>query len=210
MLSWYELPLDLDEWYAKVAAQWDLFRKCQPLPGVVELLNTLSDIKPPIHLAIASSSKLDSFKIKTSHLPCVTDKIPLKNRVFGDDPAMSDAKKKPMPDIFLLTLERINEGLSSGESAVKPEECLVFEDSVAGVEAGRRAGMRVCWVPHKGLRDIWRGKEEEVMEGRTGEVPMVGEAKQGEDQMWSRDGWAEMVVSLEDFRFENYGIQIEK
>ena len=210
MLSSYELPLDPDKWSAKVVAQWDLFRKCQPLPGVVKLLNTLSDIQPPVHLAIASSSKLDSFKIKTSHLPCVTDKIPLKNRVFGDDPAMSDAKKKPMPDIFLLTLERINEGLSSGESAVKPEECLVFEDSIAGVEAGKRAGMRVCWVPHKGLRDIWRGKEEEVMDGRTGEVPTMGEAKPGEDQMWSRDGWAEMVVSLEDFRFENYGIQIEK
>ena len=210
MLSKYELPLDPDEWSAKVVAQWDLFRECQPLPGVVELLNVLSDIKPRIHLAIASSTKLDGFKIKTSHLPSVTDKIPPKNRVFGDDRAMSDAKKKPMPDIFLLALERINEGLSSGESAVKPEECLVFEDSIAGVEAGRRAGMRVCWVPHKGLRDIWRGKEEEVMEGRTGEVPTAGEAKSGEDQMWSRDGWAEMVMSLEDFRFENYGIQLKK
>ncbi len=115
-----------------------------------------------------------------------------------------------MPDMFLLALERINEGLMNGESALKPEECLVFEDSVAGVEAGRRAGMRVCWVPHKGLRGIWKGKEDEVLEGKTGEVPTVGEAKQGEDQMWSRDGWAEMVMSLENFRFENYGIQIEK
>ena len=123
---------------------------------------------------------------------------------------MSDAKKKPMPDIFLIALERINEGLKDGESAVKPEECLVFEDSIAGVEAGRRAGMRVCWVPHKGLRDVWRGKEDEVMEGRTGEVPTAGEAKQGEDQMWSKDGWAETIMSLEDFRFENYGIQVEK
>ena len=123
---------------------------------------------------------------------------------------MTEAKKKPMPVIFLIALERINDGLMSGESAVKPEECLVFEDSVAGVEAGRRAGMRVCWVPHKGLRNIWMGKEEEVLEGRTDEVPMVGEAKQGEDQRWSRDGWAEMIMSLEDFRFENYGIQIEK
>lgn len=210
LLSWSGLPLSPNEWSAKVVAQRDLFRQCQPLPGVVELLNTLSDIKPPIHLAIASSAKLDTFKIKTSHLPSVTDKIPPRNCVFGDDRAMSDAKKKPMPDIFLIALERINEGLMNGESEVKPEECLVFEDSIAGVEAGRRAGMRVCWVPHKGLRDIWRGKEDEVMEGRTGEVPTVGEAEQGEDQMWSRDGWAETIMSLEDFRFENYGIHIKK
>lgn len=210
MLSWSGLPLSPDEWSAKVVAQWYLFRECQPLPGVVELLNTLSGVKPPINLAIASSTKVELFKIKTSHLPCVTAKIPPENRVFGDDPAMSDAKKKPMPDIFLIALERINERLTGGESAIKPEECLVFEDSIAGVEAGRRAGMRVCWVPHKGLRDIWRGKEDEVMEGRTGEVPTVGEAKQGEDQMWSKDGWAETIMSLEDFRFENYGIQVEK
>ena len=209
MLSRYQLPLGPDEWSAKVAAQWDLFRTCQPIPGVVQLLNILSDIKPPIHLAIASSSKTNGFNIKTSHLPSVIDRIPVQNRVFGDDPAMTEAKKKPMPDIFLIALERINDGLMSGGLAVKPEECLVFEDSVAGVEAGRRAGMRVCWVPHKGLRDIWRGKEEEVLEGRTIEVPTVGGAKQGEDQMWSSDGWAEMILSLEDFRFENYGIQIE-
>jgi len=210
LLSWSGLPLSPDEWSAKVVAQWDLFRQCQPLPGVVELLNTLSDIKPPIHLAIASSTKLDTFKIKTSHLPSVADKIPSKNCVFGDGRAMSDAKKKPMPDIFLIALERINEGLRNGEPEIKPEECLVFEDSIAGVESGRRAGMRVCWVPHKGLRDIWRGKEDEVMEGRTGEVPTVGEAEHGEDQMWSRDGWAETIMSLEDLRFEDYGIHTEK
>ena len=210
MLSRYELPLDPDEWSAKVAAQWDLFKNSQPLPGVLQLLNILSATKPPIHLAIASSSRTKGFYIKTSHLPSITDKFPVKNRVFGDGPTMTEAKKKPMPDIFLIALERINDGLMSGEQAVKPEECLVFEDSVAGVEAGRRAGMRVCWVPHKGLRDIWKGKEEEVLEGRTDEVPIVGEAKQGEDQMWSGDGWAEMIMSLEDFRFENYGIEIEK
>ena len=209
LISRYELPLDPDEWSAKAAAQWDIFRKSQPLRGVVQLLNILSDIKPPIHLAIASSSKANGFNIKTSHLSPITDKFPVKNRVFGDDPAMTEAKKKPMPDIFLIALERINDGLMSGESAVKPEECLVFEDSVAGVEAGRRAGMRVCWVPHKGLRDIWSGREEEVLEGKTREVPTVGGKKQG-DQMWSSDGWAEMILSLENFRFENYGIQIEK
>ncbi len=40
-----------------------------------------------------------------------------------------------MPDVFLLALERINEGLEEGER-VRGEECLIFEDSVAGVEGG--------------------------------------------------------------------------
>lgn len=121
-----------------------------------------------------------------------------------------------MPDVFLLALERINEGLEEGER-VRGEECLIFEDSVAGVEAGRRAGMRVCWVPHRGLRGVWRGREEEVLGGRGAEggvdvrVDEEGcEQQAGErSQMWSEDGWAEMLMSLEDFDYGCYGIQLK-
>lgn len=41
---------------------------------------------------------------------------------------------KPFPDLFLLAAEKSN---------VKPENCLVIEDSVPGVRAGVAAGMRV-------------------------------------------------------------------
>lgn len=46
-------------------------------------------------------------------------------------------KGKPHPDIFLKVAEDL---------AVKPEDCLVFEDTLAGVLAGKRAGMRVVAV----------------------------------------------------------------
>lgn len=42
---------------------------------------------------------------------------------------------KPAPDIFLRAAERL---------AVAPERCLVVEDSLVGVSAGRAAGMRVA------------------------------------------------------------------
>ena len=45
---------------------------------------------------------------------------------------------KPSPDIFLLAAERLE---------IRPEECLVFEDSEPGVMAASRAGMRVYMVP---------------------------------------------------------------
>lgn len=135
---------------------------------------------------------------------------------------MLGKKKKPAPDIFLLALERANEGLKPGEEVVKPEECLVFEDSVAGVEAGRKAGMRVVWVPHKGLAGVWKGREELVLMGTTEEdseairsdsSPM-GDEEQGEKHeeecspLRSRDGWAEMLTTLEDFPYTYYGIQL--
>lgn len=46
-------------------------------------------------------------------------------------------KGKPAPDIYLEAAKRCG---------IRPEKCLVFEDIVAGILAGRRAGMTVCAV----------------------------------------------------------------
>ena len=40
---------------------------------------------------------------------------------------------KPNPDLFLLAAQKLG---------VRPEDCIVVEDSEAGIEAARRAGMR--------------------------------------------------------------------
>lgn len=45
---------------------------------------------------------------------------------------------KPAPDIFLLSAKRLG---------LKPEECLVVEDSQAGIEAARAAGIDVVCIP---------------------------------------------------------------
>ena len=68
-------------------------------------------------------------------------------RVLGDDKRIAPGRGKPFPDIYQLALKSINDSLAPGEKVVSPAECLVFEDSVTGVEAGRRAGMRVIWCP---------------------------------------------------------------
>jgi beta-phosphoglucomutase family hydrolase len=44
---------------------------------------------------------------------------------------------KPDPEIYLKTAEKLD---------CPPEACLVFEDSVPGIQAGRNAGMRVIGV----------------------------------------------------------------
>lgn len=109
-----------------------------------------------------------------------------------------------------MALETVNAGCRErGEEEIKPEECLVFEDSVPGVEAGRRAGMRVVWCPHKGLLEEFKGKEEDVLAGLCGqslvEEPETSEKSKG----WpgkKGDGWAVLVDSLEGFDYEKYGI----
>ena len=46
-------------------------------------------------------------------------------------------KGKPDPQVFLLGAEATN---------CKPADCVVFEDALAGVQAGKNAGMRVIGV----------------------------------------------------------------
>lgn len=46
-------------------------------------------------------------------------------------------KGKPAPDVYLEAARRCG---------VSPEKCLVFEDIVAGIMAGKAAGMKVCAV----------------------------------------------------------------
>lgn len=47
---------------------------------------------------------------------------------------------KPAPDVYLAVAQKLG---------VKPEECLVFEDIVEGIMAGKAAGMKVCAVYDK-------------------------------------------------------------
>ena len=103
-------------------------------------------------------------------------------------------------------METINEKLrAEGKKEVTPAECLVFEDAVPGVEAGRRAGMRVVWCPHVGLLGEYKGREAQVLAGVLGEadVSIGGEwGKVGE----VGDGSAELRSTLEGFNYEKYGI----
>lgn len=183
-----------------------------------ELLRNLAErTLPKIHVGIASSASRSNFAIKTSHLPAITDTVPEQCRVFGTDESMQGKQKKPAPDVFLLALEIVNAELASGEKEIMPNECLIFEDSVAGVEAGRRAGMRVVWIPHAGLRGVWKGREHLVLEGKS-ETGVDGtfsqettdqEIDDDHEIIWSEDGWAQMLSSLEKFPYETYNIRIK-
>jgi beta-phosphoglucomutase-like phosphatase (HAD superfamily) len=55
------------------------------------------------------------------------------------------AHGKPAPDGFLAALGRLG-FLLRPRPSITPAECLVIEDTVAGVEAARRAGMRVMAI----------------------------------------------------------------
>lgn len=200
--KWAQLPITREEYLKEqLELQKQHFPTVKPLPGVEKLLRELGGSN--VEMALATSSHRVTFKLKTVHLGGLFDVFPEQRRVLGDDERIPPGRGKPAPDIYLLALKTVNETLKPGEKEIKPEECLVFEDSVPGVEAGRRAGMRVVWVPHPELANEYKGREKEVLAGLTGEAEgdlhQVGEID---------DGWAEYLKTLEDFPYERYGIVV--
>jgi pseudouridine 5'-phosphatase len=147
--EWAQLPIGREEFYAKTRAlQEKYFPSTQPLAGVRELLHSMAQrTNSKVEMALATSSMKANFKHKTTHLESdIFWVFAPENRVLGDDPRIAEGRGKPAPDIYLLALETINDRLRrEGRKDIEPQECLVFEDSVPGVEAGRRAGMQVVW-----------------------------------------------------------------
>lgn len=202
LLDWAQLPIPADQFYAEVAKiQRQLFPTSAPLPGVEKLLADLHNAG--VQIALATSSHEVNFKLKSSHLEELFQLFPQERRILGDDVRIPKGHGKPAPDIYLLALEVVNATLAPGEEKIKPEECLVFEDSVPGVEAGRRAGMRVIWCPHPELFQEFKELQAEVLAGR---VDAEGSAE-GRGEVG--DGWAEYLVTLENFPYEKYGIMVK-
>ena len=96
------------------------------LPGIRDFLTWLN--QQGVKTAVASSSDTSSGLAKrfdlTKHFAVVIDgntKLP----------------RKPAPDTFLLAAKKLG---------VEPSDCIVFEDSLAGIEAACNAGMPVVAV----------------------------------------------------------------
>jgi len=81
--------------------------------------------------------------------------------ICADDGQMGVGRGKPCPDIFLIAarelLQRpvgIDEHDATDEEKAERAKGLVFEDAIPGVHAGKRAGMKVVWVPDSNLLDV--------------------------------------------------------
>ena len=214
--QWAQLPVSSDDFFAATRKHQErIFPTAQPLPGTLDLLRRIRQSEPPVAIALATSSTSPNFHLKTSHLPEMFDNFDPRHIITGDDKRVPRGRGKPAPDIYLLALETINQRARlNGEKEISPDECLVFEDSVPGVEAGRRAGMQVVWCPHPGLLEECRGREKEVLAGLTGELDHGRKNGQAGNESGNEttgpgaidDGWARLFNTLELFPLEYYGV----
>ena len=97
-----------------------------PLPGVFEFIKKCRS--RGLKIAVATSADLVKMEINLREidLPAST----FDATVNG----LEIQNKKPSPDIFIMAAER---------TGTDPSACLVVEDAISGVEAGKSAGARV-------------------------------------------------------------------
>lgn len=133
------------------------------MPYIEELLKYLKESNYKV--AVASSSNMD-------HIINNMEKTGLKKYIDEFASGAEVENGKPAPDVFLLAAERLE---------VKPEECLVLEDSKAGVLAGSSAGAKVIMVPDMFKPDEECKERTYRIVGNLGEVISILEEKNNEN-----------------------------
>ena len=210
--NWAKLPISREQFAQESSEQMRLhFSHCQPLPGAEELVSNLSRAQSACsgertELALASTTKSHTYELKVSgpETNRLLGFFRPERRILGDHPLLRKGRGKPAPDIYLLALQSLNSTVGPGEKPILPHECLAFEDSVVGVTAARRAGMRAVWVPHPDMAAEYQSRQKEVLLTGTG-IMEVG------DYWHPRlidDGWTEPIPSLEHFDYKKYGIVV--
>ena len=133
------------------------------MPYIEELLKYLKDSNYKV--AVASSSNMN-------HIINNMEKTGLKKYIDEFASGAEVKNGKPAPDVFLLAAKRLG---------VKPEECLVLEDSKAGVIAGSSAGAKVIMIPDMFKPDeVCKEKAYRIV-NNLGEVISILEEKNNEN-----------------------------
>ena len=110
----------------KEATYRELYRPhLQPAPGLLDFLTALK--AQNVRLAVGTSAP-------ESNVLFTLDGLPLRPYFDTVVDASMIQRGKPDPEIYLIAAERVG---------VEPANCVVFEDALAGIEAGLRAGMTV-------------------------------------------------------------------
>ncbi|MEV6999514.1 HAD family hydrolase [Streptomyces sp. NPDC093982] len=122
-----------------------------PIPGAPEFLASLRGL--PHALVTSADVPLSTARMAAAGLEQPDVRVT----------AESVGASKPDPEGFLK---------GAAELGIAPEDCIVFEDSGAGIEAGRAAGMRVVGV---GSRAGFHGPDVLVSDLREIRVEAVGD-----------------------------------
>jgi len=112
------LMVEKNEWYLELVQE---LSAADGLPGAVAFLEQAH--AQGIKIALGSASK---------NAPMILDKMGLKTLFDAIIDGNNVINGKPHPEVFLR---------GAAALGLNPEECIVFEDSIAGVQAAKTGGM---------------------------------------------------------------------
>ncbi|GAB4044206.1 beta-phosphoglucomutase [Spirosoma jeollabukense] len=115
-----ELAAQKNQWYLELVSR---MTSDDILPGVATFFSQVR--KAGLQTALGSVSK---------NAPLILERIGMADAFDAVIDGTKITKGKPDPEVFTK---------GAAELEVSPAECVVFEDAVAGVEAGKRGGMFV-------------------------------------------------------------------
>tara|TARA_B100000446_G_C10460235_1_gene308590 strand:+ start:223 stop:879 length:657 start_codon:yes stop_codon:yes gene_type:complete len=128
ILTWGNKTISEDKFNALMASKNDDYLSFiakmnhdEILPDVPKVLNYLKEQNQPISLGSASKNARQ-----------ILNKVDLLKQFDAIVDGNDVSKAKPDPEVFLIAAKALN---------IKPEDCIVFEDSVAGVQAANTANM---------------------------------------------------------------------
>jgi HAD superfamily hydrolase (TIGR01509 family) len=123
----YGIKVDIEKVKARTYEIYtDLVKnKLLPLPGSNEFVSKCR--KKGFKLALATSADRIKMEVNLKEIGLPADSF---NSIIT---GMDVTRKKPFPDIYIK---------AAGSLGLKTEECLVVEDAVSGIEAGKKAGCR--------------------------------------------------------------------
>lgn len=124
----HNIPFDVETDKKRTYEFYDALvrAKLKPLPGVLEFIEKCKEKGLKIAVATSADKVKMEINLREIKIPAIT----FDATVNG----LEIENKKPSPDIFLKAADRLG---------VDPKNCLVVEDAVSGVEAGKAAGAKV-------------------------------------------------------------------
>ena len=99
-----------------------------PVNGLENFLTELKDAG--VNMAMATSATIQDIDF-------ILDRIPIRDDFDAIINSTMVSKPKPNPQIFLKAAEKLGRN---------PADCVVFEDSLAGIKAANDAGMKVVGI----------------------------------------------------------------
>ena len=131
IISHFQINLTFEEFMEKKDGHLNKnLKNCKPMEGAEELTKNLKH-KYGFKMSIATSS----FKIMAESKLSIHKKwvdSDFDTLITGDDKRIKSGK--PSPDIFILAASSLG---------MRPEECIIFEDAVTGVQAGLNSGAKI-------------------------------------------------------------------